>query len=411
MSADGSPATFPSDIEDIEAYRAAARAWLANNAPRFTDHKGLTEAEDLAFGRAYQMLKSEAGYAAITQPRRFGGGGGTQLQKVVFALEESAYDLPINYFAISLGQPIPIMVEYATEEQNARLAPPAIRGETIWCQLFSEPAAGSDLAALRLSARLDGDTWVLNGQKLWTSYAQHSDWAVVIARHDPNLPKHAGLTYFFLDMRSPGVEVRPVKLLSGGSHVNEVFFDNVRVPDSQRLGAIGDGFKIAIHTLMIERYSVTDLWGSGPNVRQMVEGLKTCQVNGRPALEEPAVREAITEAIVNNRALTEINRRAYLAMAEGKQPGPEGSITKLLTAAGRLRLSRALMNAQGPAALELKPGGEPRTDFTLGWLSAPPSRVAGGTDQILRNTIAEKVLGLPQDHRPDKGVPFNQIPT
>jgi len=411
MSADGSPTAFPSDIQDIEAYRAAARAWLAKHAPRFTERHGLSQPEDLALAREYQTLKSEAGYAAITQPRHLGGGGGSQLQKVVFALEESAYDLPTNYFAISLGQPIPIMVEYATEDQKARLAPPAIRGETIWCQLFSEPAAGSDLAALRLSARLDGDTWVLNGQKLWTSYAQYSDWAVVVARHDPNVPKHAGLTYFFLDMHAPGIEVRPIKLLSGGSHVNEVFFDDVRVPDSQRLGAIGDGFKIAIHTLMIERYSVMDPWGSGPNVQQMVEGLKTYQVNGRPALEDGAVREAMADAIINNRALTEINRRAYAAMASGKQPGPEGSITKLITAAARLKLARTLMNTQGPAALELKPGAEARTDFTLGWLSAPPSRVAGGTDQILRNTIAEKILGLPQDHRPDKGVPFNKIPT
>jgi len=183
---------------------------------------------------------------------------------------------------------------------------------------------------MRTNARREGDAWILNGQKLWTSYAQYSDWAVVIARHDPGLPKHAGLTYFFLDMRSPGVEVRPVKLLSGGSHVNEVFFDNVRVPDSQRLGAIGDGFKIAIHTLMIERYSVTDLWGSGPNVRQMVEGLRGHHVNGRPALDDPAVREAMTDAIVNNRALTEINRRAYLAMAAGKQPGPEASVRRYL---------------------------------------------------------------------------------
>jgi alkylation response protein AidB-like acyl-CoA dehydrogenase len=411
MSADGE--NLSGGPDDIEAYRLRARAFLAEHAPRFSGavRKGLTLEQDLVLARAWQKLKSEHGYAAVNLPKRYGGGGGTPLQKVAFAKEESEYDLPTTYYSISLGQPVPIMAAYATEEQKALLVPPAVRGETIWCQLFSEPAAGSDLAALRLSARREGDNWVLNGQKLWTSWAQLADWAVIVARHDPTLPKHQGLTYFFLDMRSPGVEVRPVELLSGSSHVNEVFFDNVVVPDSQRLGAVGDGFKVAIHTLMIERYSVMDLWGHGPEPAALIATLRDKTMNGRPALEDGAIREVLAQAIVESRALAEINRRAYVAMAAGQEPGPEGSITKLVTGLTRQRLARVVMDLVGPSSLTVTPDADPKQDFTESWISAPTLRIAGGTDQILRNTIAEKILGLPQDHRPDKGVPFNQIPS
>jgi alkylation response protein AidB-like acyl-CoA dehydrogenase len=398
--------------EVIDVYREGVRTFLNRHAPNYSGvaRHGLSVDADLALGRAWQRLKSEHGYAAITLPRALGGGGGTQLQKVIFNQEEAEYDLPVHYFGISLGQPIPIMVIYATEEQKAELVPPAIRGDTIWCQMFSEPAAGSDLAALRLSARRVGDNWVLNGQKLWTSWAHLSDWGIVLGRHDPSLPKHKGLTYFFVNMRSPGVRVRPVRLL-GPSHVNEVFFDDVVIPDSQRLGAVGDGFKLAIHTLMIERYSVMDRWGYGPDPAAVVRALKNRTSDAQPALRDPELRDALAQAIYEERALAEINRRAFAAMAEGQEPGPEGSITKLVTIVTRQRLARAVMNAAGPESLQRIPGAGPRTDFTESWITGSLSRIAGGTDQILRNTIAEKILGLPQDYRPDKGVPFNQIAT
>jgi alkylation response protein AidB-like acyl-CoA dehydrogenase len=394
----------------IEDYRENARSFLRRHAPSHSGEArtGLSPEADLAMGRAWQKLKSEHRYAAITLPRLLGGGGGTQLQKVVFNQEEAEYDLPVHYFGISLGQPIPIMAIYATDQQKAELVPPAIRGETIWCQMFSEPAAGSDLAGLRLSARRDGNNWVLNGQKLWTSWAHISDWGVVLARHDAALPKHKGLTYFFVNMRTPAIKVRPVRLL-GPSHVNEVFFDDVVIPDSQRLGGIGEGFKIAVHTLMIERYSVMDRWGYGPDPLTLVRELIDRTSGGRPALQDPELREVVAQAIYEERALSEINRRAFVAMAGGKEPGPEGSITKLVTIATRQRLARAVMNAMGPEALQRIPGAKPRGDFTESWITGSLSRIAGGTDQILRNTIAEKILGLPQDHRPDKGVPFNQI--
>ena len=398
--------------DDIDAYRARAKAFLQENAHRFSGaaRNGLTLEEDVALGRAWQALKSEHGYAAIALPRELGGGGGTPLQKIVFNQEEAEYDLPVQYFGISLGQPVPIVAHYATPVQKAELVPPAVRGDTIWCQMFSEPAAGSDLAALRLSAKRDGDNWILNGQKLWISWAHIADWGVVLARHDSTLPKHKGLTYFFVNMRTPGIRVQPVRLI-GASHVNEVFFDDVVVPDSQRLGAVGDGFRVAMHTLMIERYSVMDRWGYGPNPAALFPLLSQKSSCGRPAIEDPELRDVLAQSIYEARALSEINRRAFVAMAEGKEPGPEGSITKLVTIATRQRLARAVMNSLGPAALARKAGATTRDDFTESWLNGALSRIAGGTDQMLRNTIAEKILGLPQDHRPDKTVPFNQIPT
>jgi alkylation response protein AidB-like acyl-CoA dehydrogenase len=405
--ADGLPSR---GLSEIAEYRERVRSFLQRHAPDYSlaaRNEGSAEAA-LELGRNWQKLKSEHGYAAITLPRSVGGGGGTPLQKVVFNQEESEYDLPVQYFGISLGQPIPIMAIYASEEQKADLIRPAIRGDTIWCQMFSEPAAGSDLAALRLTARREGDAWVLNGQKLWTSWAHIADWGVVVGRHDSTLPKHRGLTYFFVNMRSPGIKVRPVPLL-GPSHVNEVFFDDVVIPDSQRLGAVGDGFKIAVQTLMIERYSVMDRWGYGPNPASIVRALAGRTAAGRPAFLDPELRDAVAQSLYEERALAEINRRAFVAMAEGREPGPEGSITKLVTIATRQRLARAVMNAVGPEALERTPFAKPRNNFTESWITGSLSRIAGGTDQILRNTIAEKILGLPQDHRPDKSIPFNQI--
>jgi len=399
------------DFSDRNTYREQVRSFLRRHAPSYSGkaRAGISLDADVALGRAWQKLKSEHRFAAITLPRSLGGGGGTPLQKVIFNQEEAEFDLPVQYFGISLGQPIPIMAHYATEEQKAELVPPAVRGETIWCQMFSEPAAGSDLAALRLRARRDGNNWTLDGQKLWTSWAHISDWGVVVARHDATLPKHRGLTYFFVNMRAPGISVRPVRLL-GPSHVNEVFFDNVVIPDSQRLGEVGDGFKIAVHTLMIERYSVMDRWGYGPNPATLLRGLAGRTAGGLAALQDPELREAVAQSIYEERALAEINRRAFIAMAEGKEPGPEGSITKLVTIATRQRLARAVMNAIGAEALQRTPNATQRDDFTESWITGSLSRIAGGTDQILRNTIAEKILGLPQDHRPDKAVPFNQIP-
>ncbi|MBW8783695.1 MAG: acyl-CoA dehydrogenase family protein [Novosphingobium sp.] len=398
---------------DLDTWRTRAREWLGEVAPNFgrDARRGLSEAEDLALARRYQAAKHDAGFAGINWPREFGGQGLSPLHKVIFEEEEMPLGMPSAYFGVSLGMPVPILMRYGSDEAWVKqrvLA--ALRGEEIWCQLFSEPSGGSDLAALRTRAERDGDSWRLNGQKLWTTYAQHADYGVIVARSDPTVPKHQGLTYFWVDMKSPGVTVRPIKLADGKDHVNEVFFDDVRLEDRQRLSPVGGGFALAIATLMIERYSAADPAGFGPPLDAFIELARTSEVNGRPALADGRVRSAIARHYALRAGLQAITRRAMLMMEAGMEPGPEGALNKLVAVRSRQRLSELALDLMGTLGLAWRPGASGKEDWATSWLDAPTGRIAGGADEMLLNTIAEKVLGLPQDHRPDKGVPFNQIP-
>jgi alkylation response protein AidB-like acyl-CoA dehydrogenase len=398
----------------LEAYFAEAQSFLTRHAPTFgrAARRGLSRAEDLALGRRWQALKAVNGYAAITWPVEYGGAGGAVLEQILFVREEARLGFPADYFTISLGMPVPMMLRYATEDQKRQFVPPAVRGETIWAQLFSEPSTGSDLAAVRLRARRDGDDWVLSGQKLWTTYAQYSDYGVLVARTDPSVPKHKGLTYFFVDLRAPGVTVRPVKQLHGAEDFNEVFFDDVRIPDSQRLGGVGDGFRLAVETLMIERYTAAnDEAGFGPKLTAFVQLACKQSYRGRPAIEDGRVRATIAQTYALQQGLLAIHDKSLLEIAAGGEPGPEGSIHKLASLRARRLVSTLANDLLGPAGVALDPMATPKDDFTMSWLDMPTLRIAGGTDEMLLNTIAEKILGLPQDYRPDKGVPFDQIGT
>jgi alkylation response protein AidB-like acyl-CoA dehydrogenase len=363
----------------------------------------------LSLGRSWQALKAANGYSAITLPQQYGGGGGTDLQRIAFAEEELRYDLPTVFFGVSLNMTVPTFAIYASEEAKAALLPPAIKGEHIWCQLFSEPSAGSDLAGLRLSARRDGDGWRLNGQKVWTSWAQVSEWGYIATRTDPTAVKHKGLTCFYLNMRSPGIEVRPIRRIGGDQEINEVFFDNVFVPDSQRMGEVNGGFKVILTTLMIERYALNDAFAGGPKLDKFIALAKDSRIGSRPAINEGEIRRVIADCHVEWLGQESIHARAMAVMAGGEDPGPEGAIRKLLAAKSRQRLATVALDLKGLDGLRLDDDRNERSDFTHSWLDAPQLRIAGGTDDILRNTIAEKILGLPQDYRPDKGVPFNTL--
>jgi alkylation response protein AidB-like acyl-CoA dehydrogenase len=400
-------------VIDIETYRKAAREWLTEAADRFGSQaqRGLSEAERLALGRRYMAERFEAGFAGINWPTDVGGQGLSHLHKIAFDAEEMGHGMPTVFFGISLGMPIPVLIRFAQDRDWVRQrAIAAMRGEEIWCQLFSEPAAGSDLAALRTRAEPDGNGWKINGQKLWTSWAQYSDYGIIVVRTDPSAPKHKGLTYFWVDMKAPGVEVRPIKLAGGDSHVNEVFFDDVKLTDEQRLSEVGAGFAMSLATLMIERYVATDSAGAGPHLDLFVQLAQDLEVNGRPALEDARVRSVIARTHAMRAGLDAITRRAMLMMEAGMEPGPEGSLNKLFSVRSRQKLSELAIDLQGPAGLILEHDAAPRDDWTTSWLNAPTGRIAGGSDEVLLNTIAERILGLPQDHRPDKGVPFNQIP-
>jgi len=400
-------------MSDLETYRQKARTWLESVAGEFgrEARRGNKVEEDLAAGRRYMAARHDAGYAGINWPTEMGGQGLGHLEKITFEAEEMQFGMPSGYFGISLGMPIPIMMRYCEDKAFVKeRVIKALRGEEIWCQLFSEPSAGSDLAALRLRAEQEGNGWKLNGQKLWTSWAQYCDYGVIVARSDPSVAKHKGLTYFWVDMRAPGVTVRPVKLAGGDSHVNEVFFDDVRLDDSHRLSPIGGGFGVAMTTLMIERYIATDSAGFGPHLDLFVNLAKDIEVNGKPAIEDGRVRSAIARNYAMRNALDAITARAMKMMQAGMEPGPEGSLQKLVAVRSRQKLSELALDLMGTDAFHFDEHAYVKENWQTSWINAPTGRIAGGSDETLLNNIAERILGLPQDHRPDKGIPFNQIP-
>ena len=400
-------------MTDLNAYRETARAWLETVAPQFgrEARRGLSVADDLALGRRYMAARFDAGYAGINWPVEMGGQGLGHLEKVGFDTEEMTFGMPSGYFGISLGMPVPILIRFGEDQPWVKeRALAALKGEEIWCQLFSEPAGGSDLAGLRTKAVPDGNGWSLTGQKLWTSWAQYCDYGVIVARTDPTVAKHKGLTYFWVDMKAPGVEVRPIKLAGGDSHVNEVFFDDVKLTDAQRMSPVGGGFAVAMATLMIERYVATDSGGFGPHLDLFIDLAREIEVGGKAALEDGRVRSAIARNYAMRSGLEAITRRAMLMMEAGMVPGAEGSLNKLVAVRSRQRLSELALDLQGNTGLAFDAHAFAKEDWAASWLNAPTGRIAGGADEMLLNTIAEKILGLPQDHRPDKGVPFNQIP-
>jgi alkylation response protein AidB-like acyl-CoA dehydrogenase len=399
--------------QDTDTYRAKAIAWLDSVAPRYTGavRAGLSVEEDLALGRKYQAEKFAAGFAGINWPTDFGGQGLTHIEKVTFEAEEMKYGFPNVYFGISLGMPVPVLMQFGQDREFVKeRVIKALKGEEIWCQLFSEPSGGTDLAGLRTRAEPDGNGWKINGQKVWTSWAQYSDYGVIVVRTDPNVVKHKGLTYFWVDMKAPGVTVRPIRLAGGDSHVNEVFFDDVRITDEHRMSPVGGGFSVALATLMIERYVATDSAGFGPPIEDFVALAQRVQMNGKPAIEDGRIRQQIARNYAMRSGLESITHRAMLMMRAGMQPGAEGSLNKLVAVRSRQKLSELALDLQGTDAFSFNEHASQKSDWASSWINAPTGRIAGGSDETLLNTIAEKILGLPQDHRPDKGVPFNQIP-
>jgi alkylation response protein AidB-like acyl-CoA dehydrogenase len=404
------------DTPEEAAFRTEVRGFLAKNAQRKSEAGEVDRrryiADEAALKRAkdWQAMKADAGFAGITWPKKWGGRDGTSMQQVIYNQEEQNYIVPRGVFEIGLGMCVPVLMKYGKPEQLERFVKPALRGEEIWCQLFSEPASGSDLAGLRTKAERDGDDWIINGQKIWTSGAHFSDWAILVTRHDPNLPKHEGLTFFFLDMKSPGIEVRRIKQISGTSNFNEVFFTDVRIPDAQRLGAVGEGWKVSLTTLMNERLAVGD--APGPDFEDIFALARSLDLEDGPAIRNPAVREKLAEWYVKTQGLKLTKFRTMTALSRGATPGPEASIAKLVSASKLQEIASYGMDLLGMAGGVMEGDTAPMNAwFQEALLYAPGLRIAGGTDEILRNIIAERVLGLPPDIRVDKAVPFNRLPS
>ncbi|CAG9248642.1 Acyl-CoA dehydrogenase [Paraburkholderia unamae] len=405
------------DTHEEAAFREACRAWLAANAPRKSRPDevfgcGLDAAQRMEAARAWQARKAEAGYGAITWPQALGGRGGTPMQEVIYRQEEGHFNVPVGYFNVSLGMVIPSLFVHASEAVRAEHVEAALHGRTLWCQLLSEPGAGSDLGMVRTRAErcTDGrEGWLLNGQKVWTTLAQFAQFGMVLARTDADLPKFEGLTSFYLDMKTPGVEVRPIRQASGEAEFNEVFFNDVFIPDSQRVGAVGAGWKVTLTALMNERLSIggvmpPELWRTA--ARQMQQA----GFGAAHALADGRIRERLADLYLNAHGLWLLQCRGLTALGKGREPGPELSVAKIV-AARTLQdfayLAIDLQGAQGVLAASER-GDEWELVERL-WFGAAGMRIAGGTDEIVKNNVGERVLGLPPEPRTDKGVPFSQL--
>jgi alkylation response protein AidB-like acyl-CoA dehydrogenase len=347
------------------------------------------EVAELARAREWQLRKFESGWAGIAWPSNFGGRGGSLVEQFIFAQEESVFDVPHDALAVGTGWCGPAILLLGSDQQKARYLPALLSGKEVWCQLFSEPGAGSDLAALATRAFRDGDEWVISGQKVWTTFAHRSDFGLCIARTDPQAPKHQSLTAFIIDMTAPGVTARPLRQITGAANFNEVFLDDVRVRDERRVAEVGEGWRVVITTFMFERTSVFSMAGS---IAAAMEGLLGERGGGGPLQRDRWIRTWI-----RGRVLGFTNLRLLTAIGQGRLPGPEGSLGKLVGTGILTDLYDQALDLLGAGGMLAGSDAPMAGEWQDAFLATPGLRIGGGTDQIQRNIIAERILGLPRD--------------
>ncbi len=405
------------DFDDTPAdaaFRAEARAWLDQHAtlkppdyrPTGTLNQPDPEVEraHVARSKAWQATLEENGWAGISWPAEFGGRGGTPRQQAIFNEEQGRYDVPQSVFTQGIGMAGPTIIAHGTDAQKTRFLRPMLRGDEIWCQLFSEPGAGSDLAGLSTRAERDGEDFVVNGQKVWTSSAQYSEWGILLARTDPDLPKHKGITYFLVDMRTPGIDVRPLRQISGVAHFNEVFLTDVHIPAEQVLGGVNEGWRVAVTTLTSERIAIGS-GGVGGDVA--LELLSLAKQVGRSG--DPVIRQQLIKAYVHHRTITYLGWRVQTAVDRGEMPGPESSVIKLSHSLLQGELGDVAMSVLGATGMLLDYRALDQAPWQSRFLTQWASRLGGGTEQVQRNIVAERVLGLPREPSVDREVPFREL--
>jgi len=352
----------------------------------------------------------EAGWATPTWPAECGFLGLDANQAKVVNEELGRWQVPRSFNIIGIGMGGPTVMQWGSEELKRRLLMPMAKHEEIWCQLFSEPGSGSDVASLATRAVRDGDEWIVNGQKVWTTLAHMARWGMLVARTDPDQPKHKGLTYFIVDMHTPGVEVRPLKQLTGDAEFNEVFFTDVRVPDRMRIGAEGEGWAVATTTLMNERAALSGAGSvGGGNVGGGPVDLVIALAKDKGVARDAVVRDQLARAAIESRVLKMTNLRAAASRKSGKQPGPEGSITKLFQAEHNQRLQNLAVDVLGARAMAWA-DGDATGAAVRGFLRSRANTIEGGTSEIMRNILGERVLGLPKEPAADRDVPWKDIP-
>ena len=357
--------------------------------------------DDLEAGRRYLGALAGSGLAIPTWPREHGGLGASAAEVATVRRELAAFAVPDLYpYLVGVELVGPTLLAHATSEQCSRWLPSIANGTEIWCQLFSEPGAGSYLSGLSTRAHADGDEWRVHGQKVWTSRGAYSQYGLLLARHDSSVPKHKGITAFGIDLRTAGVEVRPLRQMNGDSHFTEVFLDDVVVPDADRIGAPGDGWRVALTCLAFERGAATA--GSSGSLLDVDRLIALAQARG--VASDPVVRDALARLVVDLRVMSLTVRRARDTARSG-QPGPAGSGMKLRgsrTFRDYTNVAMRILGADGLVA-----DAEPW--HTL-FLTAPSLSIRGGTDEIQRNIVGERVLGLPEEPRLDRNLPFDQLP-
>ncbi|HEY5154758.1 MAG TPA: acyl-CoA dehydrogenase family protein [Acidimicrobiales bacterium] len=406
------------DTPEEAAFRSEARSWLeANAAPRggpddwsdgFFD-ASMDDDELMARSRAWQRCLWDAGWAGISYPIEWHGRGGSVVQELIFAQEMADFGVSTGAFMVAHTMVGPAILTLGTDEQRHRFLPAMLRGDEMWCQLFSEPGAGSDLAGLTTRAVLDGDRWIVNGQKVWTSNAETSQWGILLARTDPESPRHGGITYFLVDMTTPGIEVRPLRQITGESHFSEVFLTDVAIPVDQVLGgpeAVNQGWGAALHTLANERAMI----GGNGHMADVGGLIAWARAVGRA--DDPTVRQHLAAAHSRDEVLRFLGYRARTALAQGRPPGPETSIMKLFMADHLAKLGSLGKMVQGASGLLTGGEGAESTQVLAGsgaevatgpailnwrFLYAPSIGIAGGTNQVQRSIIGERVLGLPRE--------------
>jgi alkylation response protein AidB-like acyl-CoA dehydrogenase len=400
------------DSPEEAAFRAEAHAWLEQHAkPRTEDSGGMGGSsndpggleEHMRKSREWQHTLSEGGWAGITLPKEYGGRGGTGMQQTIFNEEQAKFDVSVGAFSVAVSMVVPTLINHGTEEQKKEHVDAILRGDELWCQLYSEPGAGSDLASLGTRAVLDGDVYVVNGQKVWNSFAQFADYGILLARTDPDKPKHRGITYFIVDMKSPGIDVRPLRQITGIAHFNEVFLSDVHIPASNVLGDVNDGWRVAQTTLGNERAMI----GGGSGSRNTADIIALAQRYG--VNDDPNIRQAIAQVYIRAGTLEYLGYRLRTAMSKGQMPGPEASVLKLAFSRHMALTGDVVMQIMGADAMlwgEDAPDDARWQDYFLSQYSV---RLGGGTDEVQRNVIAERALGLPRDPVSDKDVPWRDL--
>jgi alkylation response protein AidB-like acyl-CoA dehydrogenase len=386
------------DTPEEAAFRAELRGWLSANLPDDwadrTPHVGRFDVDE---ARTWSKKLYDAGYVGLTWPKEYGGGGAPHTHQGIYLEETARIGAPDHIGGIGLGMAGPTIIAWGSDEQKKRYLQPLLSGEQVWCQGFSEPGSGSDLAGARTRAELDGDEWVVNGQKVWSSWAHIADWCILVVRSDPDAEKHRGLSFLLVDMHTPGVEVRPLKQITGDPEFNEIFFTDVRVPRESMLGQPGEGWNVAMTTLLHERgtlgFALTAALERQLNnlVRLANQG-----VDGAVPAADPVIRDEIARAWIDLQALRFTNYRSLTTLAKTGVPGPEGSVAKLHWSETNQRVTKLALSLQGLSS-QLDGDGAVWDGF---WqyqqLRSRGNTIEAGTSEILRNIIAERVVGLPR---------------